>query len=114
MNLKRSALLNNDQQLIDEEFQLKIKEYSSDVIKWWKDNYNYSSNDGRFLTATETQIYSDYLDAKLRIYIREIGIGTELERVLKGRISDPQFDAKENEAFGAGLKNIKIIKNAGL
>lgn len=93
------ALLDNEQQLIDEAFQKKIDDYLHDVVNWWKDYYKYSSNDERYLTATEQQIFSDYIDNKINIYLKEIGRGTEMERVIRGRALDPNFDRKENEAF---------------
>ncbi|MDQ7818676.1 MAG: hypothetical protein RDU14_16745 [Melioribacteraceae bacterium] len=79
-------------------------------MRWWKDYYKYSSNSVEYLTATETQIYSDYNDYKAKRYLEEIGSGTEIETVLRQKALDPGYDEKENESFKESLKKIEIIK----
>ena len=62
------------------------------------------------MSATEVQIFGDYADFKAKRYLNEIGSGTVLEEMLKGRAADPNYDANTNEAFKESLKHIEIIK----
>lgn len=76
------------------------------VVRWWKDKYNYSSNDERYLTATKEQIYSDYLDNIVNKYIDEIGSDKNALEIMKGRALDPDYDKKVNEEFKTNLEKL--------
>lgn len=78
-------------------------------MRWWKDFYEYSSNDVRYLTATEAQVYGDYLDHKAKRYLEEIGSGTVVEEMLKSKAIDPNYDVNENKAHKESLKSVEII-----
>ncbi len=79
-------------------------------MRWWKDHYKYSSNDERYLTATETQIYFDYNNYLARHYIENIGLGTVVEEMLKSKAVDPNYDINESKVHKESLKSIEIIK----
>jgi hypothetical protein len=98
---------------LDKEFQDIVNKYDADIVVWWKKKYGYSSNDERFLTATREQIYNDRLEEIVSIYIEKFRFDPERERIERGRLLDPEFDMKENEAFKKKLQNIKIIKANG-
>jgi len=78
-------------------------------VRWWKKKYGYSSNDERYLTATEAQIFNDYLDHRAERYLEEIGSGTVVEEMLKSKAVDPNYDVNENIAHKESLKSIEII-----
>lgn len=81
-----------------------------DIRRWWKIHYNYSSNDERYLTATDSQVAEDFLENKFIAYVKELGVDTEIERITRGRQLDPEFDKKENLSWKESLKRIKVIK----
>lgn len=109
--MTRIANLPQPKQAVDSDFQEELRKFTSDLSKWWKTHYNYSSNDERYKTATDSQIVEDFLENKFTAYIKELGIDTEMERIVKGRQLDPEFDRKENEAWKNSFKRARVIKN---
>lgn len=75
---------------------------------WWKRHYGYSSNDERYLNATDSQILDDYLDYKIMNY-REKFPDKFIEGTAKARAVNPNYDQQTNEAFKEALKNIEVV-----
>ena len=60
--LRRLVNLPADERALDGAFIERVKKEQRNLLLWWKNKYNYSSNDERYLTATPSQIYKDRLE----------------------------------------------------
>ncbi|HEX2868738.1 MAG TPA: hypothetical protein VHO03_16980 [Ignavibacteriales bacterium] len=96
-NLERLIELSEKEQLRDEEFYKLAVKARKDIVLWWKKKYNYSRTDPRYLNATQTEIYEDFLEWIIDKYNKEYANDPLAERILRGREKNPDFDLEETE-----------------
>jgi hypothetical protein len=93
-----------DERIVDKVYQDEARKHREDIIAWWKKKYNYSSNDSRYLTATLTQIYEDFLEEVLKNYNKEIGNHPQVYNLYKGRFLHKDYDKQLSENFKEDMK----------
>ncbi len=102
--------LDKDKRLIDEEFQERIKQQASDIKIWWKKKFNLSSNDPIYLTATEEQIYEDFVEHLVGSYIEEYAGDPIKEEIERNRLLNPNYDKEINDQLQKMLKQgVKVV-----
>ena len=106
--VRRLCNLEDSEKFNDKEFRDEAKRYKSDVVKYWKRKYNYSSNDPRYYNATLTQIYEDFLDDIIFDFNKDFDENPLAEEILTSKAMNPEYLKKESEVFKKSLENIKI------
>ncbi len=81
--------------MTDPEFQELVRKQSQDIKYWWKNKFNYSSNDPRYLEATENQIFRDFIEYQVELYRKDPDkAAKEFETTIE---NTPDYDKKLRE-----------------
>lgn len=93
--------------MLSDEFAQEIEDRST-IRQYWKDYYQYSSNDERYLTATDSQVLSDYLQLKIKGF-KDKYPDPFILKTARNRALNPRYDDEINSQFKLALQHIERV-----